>query len=46
VATAYKAALIVDGVSEQPVEDGVIVIQDENIVSAASSGGERPPIKI
>ncbi len=39
---AYKAALVVDGVSEQPVEDGVVVIQDENIASVGR-GADLPP---
>ena len=39
---AYKAALVIDGVSEQPVEDGVVVIQDENIVSVGR-GADLPP---
>jgi imidazolonepropionase-like amidohydrolase len=42
VVRAYKAALVVDGVSEQPVEDGVVVIQDENIASVGSSA-DLPP---
>ena len=40
--TAYKAALVVDGVSEQPVEDGVVVIQDENI-AFVGRGADLPP---
>ena len=39
---AYKAALVIDGVSEQPVEDGFVVIQDENIVSVGR-GADLPP---
>ena len=39
---AYKAALVVDGVSEQPVEDGVVVVHDENIASV-SRGADLPP---
>jgi imidazolonepropionase-like amidohydrolase len=42
VATAYKAALVIDGVSEQPVEDGVVVIEDESIASV-SSAANLPP---
>jgi imidazolonepropionase-like amidohydrolase len=42
VVRAYKAALVIDGVSEQPVEDGVVVIQDENIVSVGR-GADLPP---
>ena len=42
MATAYKAALIVDGVSEQPVEDGFVVIQDGNIASVGR-GADLPP---
>jgi imidazolonepropionase-like amidohydrolase len=42
VVRAYKAALVVDGVSEQPVEDGVVVIQDENIASVGR-GADLPP---
>ena len=40
--TAYIAALVVDGVSEQPVEDGVVVIQDENI-AFVGRGADLPP---
>ena len=39
---AYKAALVVDGVSEQPVEDGVVVVHDENIASVGR-GADLPP---
>jgi imidazolonepropionase-like amidohydrolase len=42
VTSAYKAALVVDGVSEQPVEDGVVVIQDENI-AFVGRGVDLPP---
>ena len=40
--TVYRAALVVDGVSEQPVEDGVVVIQDENI-AFVGRGADLPP---
>ena len=39
---AYKGALVMDGVLEQPVEDGVVVIQDENIVSVGRDA-DLPP---
>jgi imidazolonepropionase-like amidohydrolase len=42
VATAYKAALVVDGVSEQPIEDGVVVIEDESIASVGSAANLPP----
>jgi imidazolonepropionase-like amidohydrolase len=42
VLRAYKAALVVDAVSEQPVEDGVVVVQDENIASVGR-GADLPP---
>jgi imidazolonepropionase-like amidohydrolase len=42
VATAYKAALVIDGVSEQPVEDGVVVIEDERIASVGSAANLPP----
>jgi imidazolonepropionase-like amidohydrolase len=42
VATAYKAALVIDGVSEQPVEDGVVVIEDESIASVGSASNLLP----
>jgi imidazolonepropionase-like amidohydrolase len=46
VATAYKAALVIDGVSEQPVEDGVIVIQDESIASVGSAANLPPDTEV
>jgi imidazolonepropionase-like amidohydrolase len=42
VETAYKAALVIDGVSEQPVEDGVVVIEDESIASVGSAANLSP----
>jgi imidazolonepropionase-like amidohydrolase len=42
VVGAYKAALVVDGVSEQPVEDGVVVVRDENTASVGR-GTDLPP---
>jgi hypothetical protein len=41
---AYKAALVVDGVSEQPLEGGVVAVQDENIASVDRSA-DLPPTK-
>ena len=46
MATAYKAALVIDGVSEQPVEDGVVVIEDERIVSVGSAANLPPDADI
>ena len=42
MATAYKAALVVDGVSEQPVENGVVVVQDENVTSVGRGADLSP----
>jgi len=42
VATAYRAALVIDGVSEQSVEDGVVVIEDESIASVGSAANLPP----
>ena len=42
MATAYKAALVIDGVSEQPIEDGVVVIEDESIASVGSAANLPP----
>ena len=39
---AYKAALVVDGISEQPLEDGVVVVRNENIASVGSAA-DLPP---
>jgi hypothetical protein len=33
VVRAYKAAFVVDGISEQPLEDGVVVARDGSIAS-------------
>ncbi len=40
--TAYKAALVVEGISEQPLEDGVVVVRNENIASVGSAA-DLPP---
>jgi imidazolonepropionase-like amidohydrolase len=42
VVRAYKAALVVDGGSEQPVEDGVVVVRAESIASVGR-GTDLPP---
>ena len=39
---AYRAALVVDGISEQPPEDSVVVVRDENIASVGSAA-DLPP---
>jgi hypothetical protein len=44
VVRACKAALVVDGISEQPLEDAVVVIQDENIGSG--SGGRTDAVVV
>ena len=42
MATVYKAALVIDGVSEQPIENGVVVIEDESIASVGSAANLPP----
>ena len=37
VAKAYRAARVVDGISEQPVEDGAVAVEDENISSVGAA---------
>ncbi len=37
VAKAYKATRVVDGISEQSIEDGIVVVEDENISSVGAA---------
>ena len=37
MAKAYEATRVVDGISEQSIEDGIVVVEDENISSVGAA---------
>ncbi len=46
MAIAYRAARVVDAVSEEAMEDGVVIVEDGRIVSVEPAGEPAPGVEV